>query len=173
MQSQAGGGGYPLPPTRRLSSRGRSRRGSSGEGSVIRQPKPLRAHPGLQFVVLNSFNPHSVPPTSNTLELDWFEHPAPSNQVPPLFVLSGSTLKNWAAFPFFCFFLCPHRAACGISLTRSRTRAPAVEAQSLNHWATREVQLLLFKSSNHRGSEYIPFLKQKRLLSPSKKKELC
>ena len=41
----------------------------------------------------------------------------------------------------FAIFFCLHCAACQIlsSLTRDRTCAPAVETQSLDHWATRRV----------------------------------
>ena len=46
---------------------------------------------------------------------------------------------------FFSFFLL-HYAACGILVPQPgiKPMSPAMEAQSLNHWTTREVPHLLF-----------------------------
>ena len=62
--------------------------------------------------------------------------PAPGQTMygdgPPVLAQSG---EGWA--PFYFFGQATQHA--GPSLTRDRTWAPAAEAQSLNHWTTREV----------------------------------
>ena len=46
------------------------------------------------------------------------------------------------------FFAAPHGMWDLSSLTRDQTHAPKVEAQSLNHWTTREVPIPLYKRGN-------------------------
>ena len=52
--------------------------------------------------------------------------------------------ENRLSFSFLFFLL--HRIECGILLSQAQIEPvlPAVEAQSLNHWTTREVQCQLF-----------------------------
>ena len=57
-------------------------------------------------------------------------------------------LKTVLALLFFLFFFLflLHRMECGILLSQAEIEPvlPAVKAQSLNHWTTREVQCQLF-----------------------------
>ena len=52
---------------------------------------------------------------------------------------------SFFSFLFFFFFFFLHRIECGILLSQAQIEPvlPAVEAQSLNHWTTREVQCQL------------------------------
>ena len=50
-------------------------------------------------------------------------------------------LQFFVLSAIFCFIFGPHRTACGILVPQSRIKPapPAVEAESLNYWTTREV----------------------------------
>ena len=43
------------------------------------------------------------------------------------------------------------------SLTRGRTPPPALGAQRLSHWATREIPKLIFKKDHHLGDSHSQF----------------
>ena len=62
---------------------------------------------------------------------------------------AASPCESLSVFLFVCFWL--YHVTCGISVPRPgiKLMPPALEALSLNHWTTNEVQELVEKTESH------------------------